>query len=393
MTEEVKRVSLQRAAFLILTAAVYVLLVVFLVLKFHILPDEILCLSFITVAFFFVYLVSVLRSREHGRMPYIGTSYRKLFTVTLAAGLLLVIFSFFPGFLPPFLLVTLLFSAVYEDLLSLTAGIFLAVILSYTMQQNTYYLYGELMMLAGGTLIGADIREASKRNTVSILLLTTAFEALVTLVFYYFSGLSLSLREILFSLFNGILCGVFAAFFIPKIAEEGKRERQTAIEDLLDDSCPLIQDIRRYSEEEYLRARRVSRLAEKCASAVGADAGIAACAGMYYRLGRILGEPEIDNAVKTAENHCFPPEVIRILTEFRGILRLPGSPESAIVHMIDAFISKLPANAPESDWSTDMVIYQTLNEFSQTGVYDQSGLSINQFLTIREILVEEDDLI
>ena len=39
-----------------------------------------------------------------------------------------------------------------------------------------------------------------------------------------------------------------------------------------------------------------------------------------------------------------------------------------------------------------MVIYQTINELSQKGVYDNSGLSMNQFLIIRNILANEDIL-
>ena len=37
-----------------------------------------------------------------------------------------------------------------------------------------------------------------------------------------------------------------------------------------------------------------------------------------------------------------------------------------------------------------MIIYQTLNELSATGIYDESGLSMNQFLKVRELLVREE---
>ena len=37
-----------------------------------------------------------------------------------------------------------------------------------------------------------------------------------------------------------------------------------------------------------------------------------------------------------------------------------------------------------------MVIYQTLNEYSASGIYDQSGLGMNMFLKIREYLVNEE---
>lgn len=43
-----------------------------------------------------------------------------------------------------------------------------------------------------------------------------------------------------------------------------------------------------------------------------------------------------------------------------------------------------------SEWNQDMVIYQTLNEYSASGIYDQSGLGMNMFLKIREYLVNEE---
>ena len=43
-----------------------------------------------------------------------------------------------------------------------------------------------------------------------------------------------------------------------------------------------------------------------------------------------------------------------------------------------------------ASWSPEMVIYQTLNELSAAGTYDESGLSMNQFLKVRELLVHEE---
>ena len=45
-----------------------------------------------------------------------------------------------------------------------------------------------------------------------------------------------------------------------------------------------------------------------------------------------------------------------------------------------------------SGWNREIVIYQTMNEKSAEGLYDESGLSMNQFLTIREMLVKEEIL-
>ena len=76
---------------------------------------------------------------------------------------------------------------------------------------------------------------------------------------------------------------------------------------------------------------------------------------------------------------------------------MPSSIESAIVQMVDGLIKKLEAldktSKIEGGWNKEMVIYQTLNDFSAQGLYDQSGLSMNMFLKIREYLVKEEALL
>jgi hypothetical protein len=46
----------------------------------------------------------------------------------------------------------------------------------------------------------------------------------------------------------------------------------------------------------------------------------------------------------------------------------------------------------KSTWDHEMLIYQTLNEYSSEGMYDDCGLSMNQFLTVRECLAKEKSL-
>lgn len=71
----------------------------------------------------------------------------------------------------------------------------------------------------------------------------------------------------------------------------------------------------------------------------------------------------------------------------------PSSIESAIVHMVNGLVKKIEvfdSYTMASEWNQDMVIYQTLNEYSASGIYDQSGLGMNMFLKIREYLVNEE---
>ena len=105
------------------------------------------------------------------------------------------------------------------------------------------------------------------------------------------------------------------------------------------------------------------------------------------------GEPLTESGIRIAQEHCFPEDVIRIISEYDGETAPPSSLESAIVHMVNGLVKKIEvfdSYTMASEWNQDMVIYQTLNEYSASGIYDQSGLGMNMFLKIREYLVNEE---
>ena len=95
-------------------------------------------------------------------------------------------------------------------------------------------------------------------------------------------------------------------------------------------------------------------------------------------------------------------DVMAIMEEYGGILRLPQTPESAIVHMVDALVTKielLDQDTMSSTWNQDMVIYQTLNELSQNGRYQYQSvfaysrkISPGGFVVMTLLLEEEVEI-
>ena len=122
------------------------------------------------------------------------------------------------------------------------------------------------------------------------------------------------------------------------------------------------------------------------------DADLASAAGFYYRLGKWQGGPPIEKGVQMATRLCFPEELIQILREYNCTDELPSTPESALVHIIDGVLLKIEQSgeAGTSQWNKEILINQTMNDFSSAGLYDKSGLSINTFIKIREWLLKEE---
>ena len=93
------------------------------------------------------------------------------------------------------------------------------------------------------------------------------------------------------------------------------------------------------------------------------------------------------------EELVVPEKLTNILYEYYGKLRHPQTPESALIHMVDALIVRLDHiknDVADSEWNHEILIIQTLNELSSSGMYDESGLSMNHFLKIRDYLTKEE---
>ena len=107
------------------------------------------------------------------------------------------------------------------------------------------------------------------------------------------------------------------------------------------------------------------------------------------------GEPYVENGVALAKSNHLPKEIIEILQEYNGEQKFPSTLESAIVHIVDSVVAKfdvLDKETLSSSWNQDILVYQTLNENSASGLYDKSGFSMNMFLKIRDYLIKEADL-
>ena len=103
----------------------------------------------------------------------------------------------------------------------------------------------------------------------------------------------------------------------------------------------------------------------------------------------------MENGVALAKSNHLPKEIVGILREYNGEQKLPSTLESAIVHVVDSVVAKfdvLDKATLSSSWNQDILVYQTLNENSVSGMYDKSGFSMNMFLQIRDYLIKEAKL-
>ena len=359
--------------------------------------DRLFCLCIIDIVFCLVFVLALLKHRLSGKLPQKhSANYKKVFLSFVLAWCVILLGMFCPACFAPMLLVGVFLYPSMEEGLAIGGGMVMLLLYSITRSSSLYEVVCYGLLLICGVLLADYLKEKQKDILLGIHVIYFLLGFLLPVIFYYLANHTITMKQVLFGLGDGILYSLLLVTVVPWFLQRNQLELEKSYTLFLKDTYPLVQDIRHYSLAEYNHGKRVSRLAGVCADEIGANVPCAMMAGFYYRLGKMEGEPEIDNALRLANNHCFPMDVMAIMEEYGGILRLPQTPESAIVHMVDALVTKielLDQDTMSSTWNQDMVIYQTLNELSQNGMYDEAGISINQFLHIREKLVREDSLL
>lgn len=362
-----------------------------------VLIDKYICVVAINACFFALFLLLIIRKRREGTLPEFNyTTYGKITFIVLLCWIITFLFALLtPDFFAPFIIIPVICSTVFDDSLINSFSLYLVIISAICLDYNIFMVLCYLTMVAFGEVLAHFLKTKEGIEKFYSLIIIFAVTTLISIIFYYFSYLEISISIFAFAVVEGLIAAVVSVVIVPLYAKYVAVAQVERYDELLNPDFGLVQDIRKFSFIEYTHASRVSILSRKCAEAINANASLAACGGFYYRLGKIEGEPMIDNALKIANDYCFPADVIQILAEYGAIVYLPSTRESAIVHMVDSVVTKVElfdADAMSSTWNQNMVIYQTINELSQKGYYDNSGLTMNQYLVIREILANEDIL-
>lgn len=368
------------------------LLSLLFILLNHLMLDESICVGFIDVGFLSVFIYEL----EAERKKYMlsanrGTTFGFVAAGFCLSGLLLIGFLFLPDFCRPFALITLIMYTVSNAQLALITTVYFNILFAVTCSGNFFELVASLLLALFCSMLAGGLDSKKTRLSSAVLLLCTSL--FTPLIFSYLAEGTISATLVAV---NGILSIVMllsALFAYEKIRKRVQLEYTHKLEDILDESYSFHHEFQKYYPADYRHACKVSEIAALCAKALGYSELLCAAGGLYYRIGKCLGGPHTAAAVKKAQSLCFPNELTQILAEYYGEKELPSTPESALVYTVDALVFKVEALQKEvsgSTWNREMIIYQAMNEFSSKGMYDRSGLSMNQFLKLREYLVREE---
>lgn len=356
---------------------------------------DILAVLFVDILFAVSFAFYLESGRLHrGRRPDSSEDYQRLCVYYTAGILVMILASFCPAYTAPVFGIAFLLAAGLDREQAFAVALFFDIHLALNGTVSNYVMTCYLIMMLFGIMLTGMYEQ--KQHRIYAEMTAFALQVAVPVLFYYLDQVVPTLRLFLSVLPGGVLTVAGMHFLYDGLHFRLEHFAEISLDTIVDPNFHLVREIKRYSQVDYNHAIRVSRIAAHCASKIKVNAKLAAVSGFYYRLGKFGGEPFVQSGVMIAQDNCFPNNVIQILSEFGGQENPISTIESAIVHITDTLVTKfelLDHTTLSSSWNRDMVIYQTLNDESSSGIYDRSGLTMNQFLKIREFLAKEEELL
>ncbi|MCR5677405.1 MAG: hypothetical protein K6G13_05180 [Agathobacter sp.] len=353
-----------------------------------------ICNYVIDLMFFLAIVFEMEFERKRAKIAQnIETTFLRIATGFGICSIFAAAMFFLPHFVRPVLLFPIIMYGVCNTVISISTSMYFIYMLCLLSSSNIYEFGLYVLLVVVGLAWVRALEETQYHLEVCILL--SLIGLLLPVLFSYFDSHTLELQRLLYSAINSVLVFVLSFFLFRRLRNGTIEEVQNRLTDILADSYSEVIELRLYSKSEYLHAITVSKICFECAKKLGLKADLCAAAGFYYRIGKWKGEPHVETGVFYAKKLCFPTELIQIIAEYYGEKEPLSTKEAALVHIVDATVKKLQvlqSQATASGWNKELLIYQTLNDFSQSGIYDRSGLSMNQFLQIREMLVKEEKI-
>lgn len=258
--------------------------------------------------------------------------------------------------------------------------------------KSLYQLIAMIAVVLAGIIL-CDF--STKKNRIVVGTIAAAFSFAINSSLYFLQAYTIDTLWFAIILGVSVANGLFVSLLTPIADGIEKKRENTSIATLMSDNYHLKKDFALYYQTDYMHAINTSKLAKDAALAIGADADLAEAGAFYYRIGITLGDDYVTNALKIAEENCFPEKLIDILHEYNGLEKKPSSIESAIVHICDCIMTKhdvLGEDTFTSNWNRDVIVIQTMNEKSSEGLYDESGLSMNMYLKVRDSITAQEIL-
>lgn len=311
-------------------------------------------------------------------------NYARIFVSVLFSSIMIIICSFFKLTIIPISTISLGISLITGPTTGIVFGSYFSVI--YFSVLNVDYRFFVLYLIL--TIIGAiTARLFTDKETYiggSIVLMCTYF--ICSIGIYFAIDQTISLESILYAVINGVVAVGVSILHGRYVAAKIDNVQNKRVEALIDEDCDIRLEMHEKNPESYFECVSISEMAYVAAGVIGADANLAKAGGLYSRIGIIAGENIETNNTIVSDVYNFPTNLIQCIYEVSSKDTKPTSKEAGIVYMAikchKAF-SVLKNDTIRSGWNKEIVLQQVFNNATNDGSLENSGITMNDFVKIK----------
>lgn len=150
-----------------------------------------------------------------------------------------------------------------------------------------------------------------------------------------------------------------------------------------------IKELRENHIRVYYHCVEVADIAAAAASGIGADAMLTRTGAMYHDIGKMLSNSYVKASLLIANENKLPKEVIALIEEHNGKIRLPQSKEAGILLLADTLVSTKDYMTKAGKKIDDKKIIDSVMSLRlENGFLDESGLSLSEFKEIKKTFIQ-----
>lgn len=311
-------------------------------------------------------------------------NYGRIFVTFMISCVMIVGCCFFKLTVIPISIISLGISIITGPVTGIVFGSYFSVI--YFSVLNVDYRFFVLYLIL--TIVGATLARlfCDKETYIggSIIMLCTYVICCIGIFFAV--DQIISLEAILYAAINGVLSVGISIFHGIIISTRIDNVQSKKIEALIHEDCNIRLEMHEKNPESYFESVAISEMAYVAAGTIGADANLAKAAGLYSKVGIIAGENIETNNTIVSDIYDFPTNLIQILHELALKDGKPTSKESGIVYMAmkcNKAFGVLKNDTIRNGWNKEIVLQQVFNNATNDGSLENSGITMNEFVKIK----------
>ena len=259
-------------------------------------PDEWFCLIVVDLLFLAVFIFELEHERVIGRLyNHTETNFSRAclgFVLACGIGLFGMIF---PEYYKPVMFISMIMYGFSNEMIAISCGMYFSVLFCLLEGKNMNELAGYVFLILISTVFYKALSKKETRFFISILYF--CFQLLIPSVLYYWNYRIISYEVYIWGIGMGAIAFLFTLLLMGNLRKKVKEEANEKYQELLQDEYSEVREVRAFSVKEYEHARKVSKLAAICGRECGLDVKLCEAAGFYYRMGKRLGEPFVENGV------------------------------------------------------------------------------------------------